>query len=126
MNTVVGLELDPDFSEIIRRDEISLLEEELVRSSVKNSLIVPSSNLTFLCSVWTRKTYNLVSFHLQLKITWKTKGKLEIQVARKNLYLITFDNEVNLATILEERPWLFRKQLILFDRIENPMERSKF
>lgn len=37
------------------RDEISLLDEELVQLSMKSSLIVHIGKLTLLCTMWTRK-----------------------------------------------------------------------
>ncbi|MBA0570748.1 hypothetical protein Golob_004362, partial [Gossypium lobatum] len=45
------------------------------------------------------------------------KKKFEIQVTGKNLFLISFDSEEDLEMTLEGRPWLFRRQLIIFDRL---------
>ncbi|PPS15616.1 hypothetical protein GOBAR_AA04967 [Gossypium barbadense] len=99
------------------RDEISLLEE-LVQLTVKSSLVVPSESPTLLCSVWTRKSYNPDSFRAQLKSIWKTRKKFEIQVAGQNLFLISFEIEDDLEMILKGRPWLFRRQLVIFDQLE--------
>ncbi|KAK5776792.1 hypothetical protein PVK06_044757 [Gossypium arboreum] len=63
------------------RNEIALLKEELIQLTVKSSLVVPSENLTLICLVWTRKTYNLDSLRAQLRSIWKTKKKFEILVA---------------------------------------------
>ncbi|MBA0752458.1 hypothetical protein Gogos_001291 [Gossypium gossypioides] len=60
-----------------KRDEISLLTEELIQLSVKRSMVVP----------------------------------------RQNLFLIVFELEEDLELIMEGKPWLFRKSLILFDRV---------
>ncbi|MBA0750667.1 hypothetical protein Gogos_002070 [Gossypium gossypioides] len=60
-----------------KRDEISLLTEELIQLSVKGSKVVP----------------------------------------RQNLFLIVFELKEDLELIMEERPWLFWKSLILFDRV---------
>ncbi|MBA0571112.1 hypothetical protein Golob_004703, partial [Gossypium lobatum] len=49
------------------RDDISLLEEELVHLTVKSSLVVPNGKLTLLGIVWTMKTYNPYRFRAQLK-----------------------------------------------------------
>ncbi|MBA0586270.1 hypothetical protein Gorai_017017 [Gossypium raimondii] len=46
-------------------------------------------------------------------------------VPRQNLFLIVFETEEDLETVMEGRPWLFRKQLILFDRLVKPVERSQ-
>lgn len=42
-----------------------------------------------------------------------------------NLFKIVFDNEDDLETILEGQPWLLRKLLIVFGRLNGPTERSK-
>lgn len=39
----------------MKRDEISLSEEELVQLSVQNSQVVPTKNPTLDCSVWSKK-----------------------------------------------------------------------
>ncbi|KAG8492870.1 hypothetical protein CXB51_010168 [Gossypium anomalum] len=109
----------------MRRDEISLLEEELIQLTIKSSLVVLSDNLTLICTVWTRKSYNPESFHAQLKSIWKTRKKFDIQVVGKILFLISFENEDDLEMILEGRPWIFPRQLVIFDRLANPIEWSK-
>ncbi|MBA0581089.1 hypothetical protein Gorai_023280, partial [Gossypium raimondii] len=77
---VVGLKEGGDFIEIEkRRDEISLLEEELVQLTLKSSQVVPNENPTLICSFWTQKSYNPDSFRAQLKSIWKPKKKFEIQ-----------------------------------------------
>ncbi|KAA3476877.1 Zinc finger, CCHC-type [Gossypium australe] len=43
----------------------------------------------------------------------------------QNLFSISFDSEEDLECIIEGRPWLFRKFLILFDRLRSPMERDQ-
>lgn len=48
-------------------NEISLLEEEMIRLSVRSSLVVPDEKPTLVCSVWTRKYYNPDSLRAQLK-----------------------------------------------------------
>lgn len=108
-----------------KRDELSLLEEELVRLSVKSSLVVPSSKPTLVYSLWTKRTYNMDSLCAQMKSLWKTKGKFDFQVTGQNLFPITFDKEEDLEMIMEGRPWLFRKQLIFFERISKPIEQRK-
>ncbi|MBA0728975.1 hypothetical protein Golax_022426, partial [Gossypium laxum] len=62
-----------------RRDEISLLAEELVQLLVKGSKVVPSSKPTLICTVWTEKMYNPDSFRAHMKGIWKTRKKFEIQ-----------------------------------------------
>ncbi|MBA0571194.1 hypothetical protein Golob_004778 [Gossypium lobatum] len=109
----------------LEKDEISLLEEQLVQLTFKSSMVVPSENLTLLCSIWTKKSYNPDSFRAQMKIIWKTRKNFEIQVAGQNLFLIVFETEEDLETVMEGRPWFFRKQLIIFDRLVTPVERSQ-
>ncbi|PPD87772.1 hypothetical protein GOBAR_DD15288 [Gossypium barbadense] len=109
----------------LEKDEISLLEEELVQLTVKSSMVVPSENLTLLCLIWTKKSYNPDSFRAQMKIIWKTRKNFEIQVAGQNLFLIVFETEEDLEMVMEGWPWLFRKQLIIFDRLVTPVERSQ-
>ncbi|MFQ6626615.1 hypothetical protein Gotur_005988 [Gossypium turneri] len=108
-----------------RRDEISLLAEELVQLSVKGSMVVPNFKPTLICTVWIEKLYNPYSFRAHMKGMWKTRKKFEIQVAGQNLFLIIFELEEDLEFILEERPWLFRKSFILFDRLCQAMERDQ-
>ncbi|KAH1047721.1 hypothetical protein J1N35_038505 [Gossypium stocksii] len=92
------------------RDEISLLAEELIQLSVKGSMVVPSPKPTLICTVWTKKLYNPESFRAQMKSIWKTWKKFEIQKLGQNLFLIVFELEEDLKTIIEGRPWLFRKK----------------
>ncbi|MBA0785420.1 hypothetical protein Gotri_025480 [Gossypium trilobum] len=63
------------------RDEISLLANELIQLTVKGS---------------------------KMKSIWKTKKKFEIQRVGQNLFLIVFELEEDLESILEGRPWLFQ------------------
>ncbi|KAK5824411.1 hypothetical protein PVK06_019183 [Gossypium arboreum] len=60
-----------------------------------------------------------------MKSIWKTKKKFEIQLAGQNLFLIVFDSEEDLETVTEGQPWLFRKNLVLFDRLTTSMQRSQ-
>ncbi|MFQ6643113.1 hypothetical protein Gotur_017961 [Gossypium turneri] len=108
-----------------QRDEISLLSEELMQLSVKGSKVVPDEKPTLICTIWIEKLYNPESFKAQMRSVWKTKKKYEIQLAGQNLYLIVFELEEDLELIMEGRPWLFRKSLILFDRLTHSVERSK-
>ncbi|MBA0665166.1 hypothetical protein Goklo_005068 [Gossypium klotzschianum] len=82
----------------LEKDEISLLEEELVQLTVKSLMVVPSEHLTLLCLIWTKKSYNPDSFRAQMKIIWKTRKNFEIQVAGQNLFLIVFETEEDLET----------------------------
>ncbi|KAK5803401.1 hypothetical protein PVK06_031046 [Gossypium arboreum] len=106
-------------------DEISLLVEELIQLSVKSSMVVPSEKPTLICTIWTKKSYNLDSFRAQMKSIWKTKKKFEIQLAGQDLFSILFDSEEDLETVVEGQPWLFRKNLVLFDRLTSSIERSQ-
>ncbi|MBA0702150.1 hypothetical protein Goari_022631, partial [Gossypium aridum] len=106
-----------------KRDEISLPTEELIQLSIKGSKVVPSVKPTLICTIWTEKLYNLESFRAQMKSIWKTKKKFEIQTAGQNLFLIVFVLEEDLELIIEGRPWLFRKILILFNRLIQSVER---
>ncbi|PPS14613.1 hypothetical protein GOBAR_AA05992 [Gossypium barbadense] len=58
VNTVVGMKTSGDSGKIDDRNEINLLEEELIQLTVKSSLVTPSENPTLLCPVWTRKSHN--------------------------------------------------------------------
>ncbi|MBA0661973.1 hypothetical protein Goklo_006183, partial [Gossypium klotzschianum] len=98
-------------------DEISLLTDELIQLSVKSSMVEPSGNFSLIYSIWTKKSYNQDSFKAQMRSIWKTKKKFVIQVVGQNLFLIEFELEEDLETVMEGQPWLFRKQLVLFDRL---------
>lgn len=63
------------------RDEISLLEEEIVKLLVKSSKVYAGDKSTLICSVWTRKSYNPDSFRAQMQSIWKTSKKFDIQTA---------------------------------------------
>ncbi|MBA0694392.1 hypothetical protein Goari_004694, partial [Gossypium aridum] len=108
-----------------KRDEISLLTEELIQLSVNGSKVVLIEKPTLICTIWTEKLYNLESFRAQMKSLWKTKKKFEIQTAEQNLFLIVFELEEYLELIMEGRPWLFWKSLILFERLIQSVERSQ-
>lgn len=71
------------------RDEFSLLEEELLQLSVKNSMVVHPGKPTLLCLVWSKKSYT-DSFRAQLKSKWKAQKKFEIKVAGLNLFMVIF------------------------------------
>ncbi|MBA0634173.1 hypothetical protein Godav_025534, partial [Gossypium davidsonii] len=60
-----------------------------------------------------------------MRSIWRTKKKFEIQRVGQNLFLIVFELEEDLESILEGRPWLFRKSLILFNRLSQEMERDQ-
>ncbi|PPS01723.1 hypothetical protein GOBAR_AA18948 [Gossypium barbadense] len=57
------------------------------------------------------------------KSIWNTKRKFEIQMVGQNLFQISFEDEDDLEMIMEGRPWLFRKQLIIFDRLKEATKR---
>ncbi|MBA0703066.1 hypothetical protein Goari_020450, partial [Gossypium aridum] len=107
------------------RDEISLLAEELIQLTVKGSKVVPNSKPTLICTVWTEKLYNPESFRAQMKSIWKTKKKFEIQRVGQNLFLIVFELEEDLESIMEGRHWLFHKSIILFNRLSQEVERDQ-
>ncbi|MBA0670335.1 hypothetical protein Goklo_024002 [Gossypium klotzschianum] len=106
-------------------DEISLLAKELIQLSVKASMVEPSEKPTLICTIWTEKSYNPDSFKAQMRSIWKIKKNFEIQSVGQNLFMIVFDLEEDLETILEGQPWLFRKSLVIFDRLTKPVERSQ-
>ncbi|PPD96116.1 hypothetical protein GOBAR_DD06853 [Gossypium barbadense] len=106
-------------------NEISLLAEELIQLSVKASMVEPSEKPTLICTIWTEKSYNPDSFKAQMRSIWKIKKKFEIQSVGQNLFTIVFDLEEDLETILEGQAWLFRKSLVIFDRLTKPVERSQ-
>ncbi|MBA0575652.1 hypothetical protein Golob_023951 [Gossypium lobatum] len=72
-------------------------------------MVEPSGNFSLICSIWTKKPYNQDSFKAQMRSIWKTRKKFVIQVVGKNLFLIEFELEEDLETVLEGQPWLFRK-----------------
>ncbi|MBA0663629.1 hypothetical protein Goklo_003733 [Gossypium klotzschianum] len=51
-----------------------------------------------------------------MRSIWKIKKKFEIQSVGQNLFIIVFDLEEDLETILEGQLWLFRKSLVIFDQ----------
>ncbi|KAH1066732.1 hypothetical protein J1N35_031719 [Gossypium stocksii] len=106
-------------------EEISLLADELIQLTMKSSLVTPRSRFSLLCSLWTRKTYNPDEFCAQLISIWKTKRKFEIYMAGQNLFQLLFEDKNDLELIMDGKPWLFWKQLIIFDRITKATERSK-
>lgn len=53
------------------------------------------------------------------------KKKYEIQMAGQNLFMISFEDKNDLEMIMEGRPWLFRKQIVVFDRLSTPMEHNQ-
>lgn len=109
----------------LQSGEVSLLAEDLIQLSIKSSAVEPSGKPTLICTLCTKKHYNPDSFRAQMKSIWKTRKKFEIQSAGQNLFLIGFESEEDLETVLEGQPWLFRKQLNIFDRLVKSVERSK-
>ncbi|KAH1082157.1 hypothetical protein J1N35_021918 [Gossypium stocksii] len=103
-------------------EEISLLAEELIQLSVKSSLVEPIGKPTLIYTIWTEKLYNPDSFRAQMRSIWKTKKKFDIQLAGQNLFLIVFELDEDLETIMEGQP---RKSLIIFDRLIELLERSQ-
>ncbi|MBA0810758.1 hypothetical protein Gohar_002717, partial [Gossypium harknessii] len=51
--------------------------------------------------------------------------QLSVKGSMVNLFLIMFDWKEDLETIMEGRPWLFHKSIILFDRLIQPIERGQ-
>lgn len=107
------------------RDEITLLEEEMLQLSVKSFMVVFTGNPTLLCSVWSKKFYNPDSLRAQMKSLWKTRKKFEFKEEGQNLFMIIFYDEKDLDLIMDRRPWFFRRQLIVFERLHSSIERSK-
>lgn len=104
---------------------IALLEEEWIRLLVKSSMVLPGTKSMLICFVWTKKLYNPDSFKAQMTSIWKTRKKFEIQSLGQNLFSIWFEEEEDLELILARRPWLFHKQVVLFERLTAPIKRSK-
>lgn len=86
------------------REAVTFLEEELIKLTVKCSSIVSNEKPMLLCMVWSKKSYNSDRFRVQMKSLWKVKKKFDIQIAGQNLFLIIFENDDDLETILEGRP----------------------
>ncbi|MBA0780607.1 hypothetical protein Gotri_004690 [Gossypium trilobum] len=93
--------------------------------SVKGSRVVPSSKPTLICTVWMTKLYKPESFRAHMKSIWKTRKKFEIQMVGQNLFLISFELADDLELILEGRPWFFRNNVILFDRLCQAVDRDQ-
>ncbi|PPR88967.1 hypothetical protein GOBAR_AA31717 [Gossypium barbadense] len=104
-------------------EEISLLVDELIQLTVKSSLVTPRSQFSLLCSVWTKKSYSPDSLCAQLRSIWKTRRKFGIYAAGQNLFQISFEEEDDLEMIMDSRPWFFKRQLIIFDRLKEAIER---
>ncbi|KAK5845547.1 hypothetical protein PVK06_001738 [Gossypium arboreum] len=99
-----GKELRNDLGAKDDGNEIALLEEELIHLSVKSSIVDPFEKPTLICSVWTRKNYNLDSLRAQVRSIWKTKKQFEIMIAGQNLFKIVFEDEEDLEQIMNGRP----------------------
>lgn len=111
--------------EIMEKDEVSLLGEELVHLTIKSSLIEPKGKHTLLCSVWTKKFFNPDSFRAQMRSIWKSSKKFEIEMVGQDLFLITFYDETDMEQIMDGRLWFFRRQLVLFERLDKPIYRNQ-
>lgn len=123
---MVGVEWGGDLSAFMAREEVSLLAEELIQLTVKSSLVKPRSSFSLLCSGWTNKQYNPNGFRAQVRSIWKTKRKFDIHMAGQNLFqFFFFEDEDDLEAIMNGRPWLFKKQLIIFERLTEAIERNK-
>lgn len=105
-------------------DEITLLREELGQLSVKSSLVSPPNDKTLIGLLWKKKPYNLISFRAQMKAIWKVRKKFDLQLAGQNLLFVVFYEEDDLKFVLEGRPWLFRKKLIILDRLKESISRQ--
>lgn len=108
----------------MENDDVSLLVEELVKLSVKSSKLVPSGAATLLCTIWTRKTYNLNTLKVQLRSLWKTKQKFDVKEAGSNMFLIHFESEEDIEVVLEGWAWLFRRYLIVFEHLMESKNRD--
>lgn len=58
------------------RDEVSLIEKELIQLSIRSSRIIPTGKPTLICSVWSKRAYNPNSFRAQMESIWKTKKEV--------------------------------------------------
>lgn len=63
---------------------------------------------------------------MQLKCLWKTEKNFDIKSSRDNLFTIIFYDENDMEFVLEGCAWLFRRQLILFERLLKPLDRGIF
>lgn len=46
-------------------------------------------------------------------------------MAGQNSFLVCFEAEEDLEVVMKGRPWLFQKQLIVFDRLTETVDREK-
>lgn len=46
-------------------------------------------------------------------------------MAGQNLFLIVFESEDDMELVMEGRPWLSKRQLIIFDILLSPIERNQ-
>lgn len=60
-----------------------------------------------------------------MKSIWKSSKKFEIEMVGQNLFLILFANEVDTERVMEGRPWFFKKQLVLMERLLDPIQRNQ-
>lgn len=67
-------------------------------------MVEPNDKPTLICTIWTKKSYNPDSFKAQMKSIWKAKKKFEIQSVGQNLFLIVFELEEDLETVMEGQP----------------------
>lgn len=125
-NLVVPVLVSFFFDEIrsitVEGNEIHLLEAELAQLSVKSLKILPDKNPSLLCTVWTRKKFHPGSIRAQMLSIWKLKKKVDFQLIRQNLYKLVFDLEEDMESILVGQPWLFRRQVVILDRLINPVD----
>lgn len=89
-----------DEIDVMEKKDIDMLEEEMMRLSVKRSLLKPLSKATLVCTFWTKKPYNLDNLRAQLKSIWKTRKKFEIKITGKNLFIILFNEEDDMEFVL--------------------------
>lgn len=61
-----------------------------------------------------------------MKCIWKTKRKFDIRVVGPNLFIVEFEDLDDLESILEGRPWLFRKQVVNFERFLKLLCRRRY
>ncbi|XP_050222712.1 uncharacterized protein LOC126672803 [Mercurialis annua] len=98
--------------------KLNLTEDEEVAINLEDVIddeIEQKANLSLVGKLLTKKPYNLIHMKNALSSAWRLAKGFSIKEIGDNLFVCEFKTKTDRTRILNEAPWHFDKQLILFE-----------
>lgn len=81
-------------------------------------------NRTLVGKIWTENPFNIRAFKSTMVLAWCVKNQVEAQELNKNLFLFKFASKREADPVLNNGPWSFDRNLVIFERISGDEQPS--